>query len=1272
MTVTDGAGNSSNCNFNVVVSDVTNPTITCPGNQTETASPTCDFTLPDYTGLVTASDNCGATTVTQLPVPGTVITANTTITMATTDASGNSTTCNFDVILTGVSTLNAVCQDVTVYLDATGNASILPSDIDGGSTVGCGGTLNLAASQTAFTCADATIGLIPTNDLVITAAYDGPLTGGTPKGVELYVINNIADLSQYGLGSANNGGGTDGEEFTFPAVSATAGQYIYVASEATQFTNWFGFAPDYTTGAMSINGDDAVELFYQGGVIDVFGDINTDGTGQAWEYLDGWARRNDNTGPDGSAWNISNWTFSGINVLDGETSNASAASPVPVGTYSIAVATPTSVTLTVTDGLGGSATCNANVTILDTISPTASCQDATVYLDATGNATLTASELESAGQSGLVYFTNTNGAVNVANIDGSIAPTQLYNAGSNAVGIDHDPIAGDLYWGRGNTWEITTASDDGLGTPANLPNSSGQLFEHLDVDLDPANGRHFFTTGNGNGIYSALMDGSGTATLLFSSAGSVNAVDHNPNNDKVYFSAVNNDELYEMDANGANPAVLFDNFDGVDDPRGLITDATKIYWVNRGSGQIMSGNLNGTGAPVVLYTANTPYHIDLDETSGTLFWTEHGGSGEIMMAPADGSGTPTAVLSSLGSNLRGIALGTLSLGGHADNCSTVTSTIDISTFNCSNVGAPVAVTTTVTDASGNTATCTSNVTVLDTIAPTVSCPADMIQDQDPGVCSADITVPNITTADNCSGETISWTVSGATTASGTGQPGLQTFFVGLSTVDVTATDASGNTSNCSFTVTVNDTVAPAIPVLADSVGECSVTVAAPTTTDNCNGTITGTTTDPTTVTAQGTTVITWTFDDGSGNVSTATQNVIINDAVAPTATDIDTVFAECIGDVAIDVTLVDDEADNCTAAPVVAYVGDVASNGTGCNDTITRTYIVTDDAGNSINVNQIIILNDTTAPTASNPITLNVVCLAEVPSGTGATSWVTDEADNCSTPTVTLIGDVSSNGTGCNDTITRTFEVTDACGNSIQVQQLIIINDDIAPILDNASLADVTGTCDVTPATPTATDNCLGSIDGVADVTFPINTVGTTVVTWTFTDDCGNTVTQTQNVIVTGVDTGTFMASDGITMVSSNNNPGTTYQWYDCVAGTIVVGETNVNFTPTYGSDFAVVVTQDGCVDTSACVNSTVGLDQLTLNHEFTMFPNPTETGSFTIELEAQLTAVSVLDMTGRLVAVDVNLTEKTVDVSKLVNGAYIVRVVTNEGQELVGTIRVH
>jgi Lamin Tail Domain/Secretion system C-terminal sorting domain len=172
-------------------------------------------------------------------------------------------------------------------------------------------------------------------DLIITGAYDGPLSGGTPKGVELYVVNNIADLSIYGIGSANNGGGTDGEEFTFPADAVTAGTYLYVSSEAVNFQAFFGFAPDYNAGsAMGINGDDAIELFMNGSVIDVFGDINTDGSGQPWDYLDGWAYRVDGTGPDGSTFVLANWSFSGINVFDGETTNGTATTPFPNGTYS--------------------------------------------------------------------------------------------------------------------------------------------------------------------------------------------------------------------------------------------------------------------------------------------------------------------------------------------------------------------------------------------------------------------------------------------------------------------------------------------------------------------------------------------------------------------------------------------------------------------------------------------------------------------------------------------------------------------------------------------------------------------------------------------------------------------------------------------------------------------------------------------------------------------------------------------------------------------------
>ena len=173
-----------------------------------------------------------------------------------------------------------------------------------------------------------------TNSLIITGVFDAK-NGSSPKGVEMYVKNDINDLSLYGVGSANNGGGTDGQEFTFPAVSATAGQFIYLvgSSQSAQFNTFFGFTPDYESGAMFINGDDAIELFENGVVIDVHGDINVDGTGEPWDTVDSWGYRVDDTGPDGSSFVLANWTFGGSAELDGAT-NSESTSPFPIGTYS--------------------------------------------------------------------------------------------------------------------------------------------------------------------------------------------------------------------------------------------------------------------------------------------------------------------------------------------------------------------------------------------------------------------------------------------------------------------------------------------------------------------------------------------------------------------------------------------------------------------------------------------------------------------------------------------------------------------------------------------------------------------------------------------------------------------------------------------------------------------------------------------------------------------------------------------------------------------------
>ncbi len=199
-----------------------------------------------------------------------------------------------------------------------------------------------------------------TGDLLITGVIDGPLAGGTPKAVELYATSEIGDLSRYAIGSANNGGGSDGPELVLSG-SAAAGQFLYVASESTQFANFFGFSPDFTDSAANINGDDAVELFFDfndDGVIDpengdvvsdVFGDINTDGTGQPWEHLDGWAYRNSDTGPDGPVFEISNWTISGVNALDGESTNGSAAVPFPIASFTTSDAPSPSSRIRISD-----------------------------------------------------------------------------------------------------------------------------------------------------------------------------------------------------------------------------------------------------------------------------------------------------------------------------------------------------------------------------------------------------------------------------------------------------------------------------------------------------------------------------------------------------------------------------------------------------------------------------------------------------------------------------------------------------------------------------------------------------------------------------------------------------------------------------------------------------------------------------------------------------------------------------------------------------------
>lgn len=193
------------------------------------------------------------------------------------------------------------------------------------------------------------------SQLRLTALFDGPLGSmpkveatettpeipavpGRPRGIELYATEDIANLRDYGINVANINDTTPGRDIRLPNVSLSAGSFFYVSREEELFEEWFGFTPDHTANVMNqVNGTWAVELLKDDVVIDVFGDVTIKATNSdPWKFTDSWVYRIDNTGPDGSTFNIDNWTGPGRNALDDETSNSAAEFPVPIGTYQIA------------------------------------------------------------------------------------------------------------------------------------------------------------------------------------------------------------------------------------------------------------------------------------------------------------------------------------------------------------------------------------------------------------------------------------------------------------------------------------------------------------------------------------------------------------------------------------------------------------------------------------------------------------------------------------------------------------------------------------------------------------------------------------------------------------------------------------------------------------------------------------------------------------------------------------------------------------------------
>lgn len=115
MTATDSAGNSSTCTFIVNLQDNTQPQVNCPGNTTGQVDNNCQYTIPDYRGSATSTDNCtssGNIIYNQIPAPGTVIggvgTVQT-ISIIAIDGANNRDTCTFTLTLYDLTPATITC-----------------------------------------------------------------------------------------------------------------------------------------------------------------------------------------------------------------------------------------------------------------------------------------------------------------------------------------------------------------------------------------------------------------------------------------------------------------------------------------------------------------------------------------------------------------------------------------------------------------------------------------------------------------------------------------------------------------------------------------------------------------------------------------------------------------------------------------------------------------------------------------------------------------------------------------------------------------------------------------------------------------------------------------------------------------------------------------------------------------------------------------------------------------------------------------------------------
>ncbi|HQX03939.1 MAG TPA: hypothetical protein PKZ44_07460, partial [Flavobacterium sp.] len=263
---------------------------------------------------------------------------------------------------------------------------------------------------------------------------------------------------------------------------------------------------------------------------------------------------------------------------------------------------------------------------------------------------------------------------------------------------------------------------------------------------------------------------------------------------------------------------------------------------------------------------------------------------------------------------------------------------------------------------------------------------------------------------------------------------------------------------------------------------------------------------------------TWTATDASGNTSTASQTINVQDVSAPVIADLP--IESTINCPAVPQFTQATATDECGSEFTLSF-SDVTTNGACAGSySITRTWTATDICGNSSTATQTINVQDITAPVIADlPGETTISCLPSIVTRFSLNFVEATATDECNSEFTLTFNDVRTDGDCAGSySVTRTWTATDTCGNSSTASQTINVEDVVAPII-NALPAESTIECPAVPefAQAIASDECGSEFSlSFNDITTSGSCAGSYSITrtWTATDTCGNSSTATQIINV--------------------------------------------------------------------------------------------------------------------------------------------------------------